>query len=82
MSSVTSVNILEDHSANPPFSGFDGVEKLLEIWFAESSDSETVRDPLGLRGVKREIWEEMLDLVRCKVLSVINGDEVDAYLLR
>lgn len=36
---------------------------------------------VGLRKVKREVWEGMLDLVRCKVLSVIEGEEVDAYLL-
>ncbi|KDN46292.1 S-adenosylmethionine decarboxylase [Tilletiaria anomala UBC 951] len=36
---------------------------------------------LGLKGVPREQWEEMLDIVKCKVLSVIESDEVDAYLL-
>lgn len=36
----------------------------------------------GLRQVERAVWEEMLDVVQCKVLSVIEGEEVDAYLLR
>ena len=36
----------------------------------------------GLRRVPRAVWEEMLDIVKCKVLSVVEGDEVDAYLLR
>ena len=36
----------------------------------------------GLRRVPREVWEEMLDIVKCKVLSVVEGDEIDAYLLR
>ena len=36
----------------------------------------------GLRTVPKEVWEEMLDRVRCKVLSVVEGDELDAYLLR
>ena len=36
----------------------------------------------GLRTVPRAVWEEMLDIVKCKVLSVVEGDEVDAYLLR
>jgi len=35
----------------------------------------------GLRKVPREVWEEMLDIVKCKVLSVVEGDELDAYLL-
>ncbi|ORX36875.1 S-adenosylmethionine decarboxylase [Kockovaella imperatae] len=35
----------------------------------------------GLRIVPRAVWEEMLDIVKCKVLSVVEGDELDAYLL-
>ena len=35
----------------------------------------------GLRKVPREVWEEMLDIVKCKVLSVVQGEELDAYLL-
>lgn len=70
---------------------FEGPEKLLEIWFAPST--EHVRDvdaalnpiPLnkrGLRAVERKVWEDMLDIVKCKVLSVVYGTEMDAYLLR
>ena len=36
----------------------------------------------GLRRVPREVWEEMLAIVQCQVLSVIQGEEIDAYLLR
>ena len=35
----------------------------------------------GLRKVPREVWEEMLDIVKCKVLITVEGDEIDAYLL-
>lgn len=35
----------------------------------------------GLRKVPREVWEEMLDIVKCKVLSMVEGDDLDAYLL-
>ncbi|WVW83675.1 S-adenosylmethionine decarboxylase proenzyme [Kwoniella bestiolae CBS 10118] len=35
----------------------------------------------GLRKVPKEVWEEMLDIVKCKVLSVVEGEEIDAYLL-
>ncbi|EAU91374.1 adenosylmethionine decarboxylase [Coprinopsis cinerea okayama7 len=56
---------------------FEGPEKLLELWF-EPSETEIQG---GLRGVPRESWEEMLDIVRCKVLSVVNGEDHDAYLL-
>jgi hypothetical protein len=36
----------------------------------------------GLRRVDKAVWEEMLEIVKCKVLSVIEGSEMDAYLLR
>ena len=69
-------------------SQFEGAEKLLEIWFAPSPTDVERAAPLtgdgkyGLRRVDRAIWEEMLDIVKCKVLSVIEGTEMDAYLLR
>lgn len=64
---------------------FEGPEKLLEIWFAPSPQLvPNVHEGMrcGLRKVKKEIWEDMLDIVKCKVLSYIEGDENDAYLLR
>lgn len=36
----------------------------------------------GLRLVERALWEEMLSIVKCQVLNVINNECVDAYLLR
>ncbi|CAH7671750.1 S-adenosylmethionine decarboxylase [Phakopsora pachyrhizi] len=35
----------------------------------------------GLRKVQKSVWYEMLDEVKCKVLSVIKSKDVDAYLL-
>ena len=66
---------------------FEGPEKLLEIWFAQGPsyvpDASTAPDgKSGLRAVEREVWEEMLNIVKCKILSVIYGEETDAYLLR
>src|SRR5436190_24102125 len=71
----------------PALAVFEGPEKLLEIWFAPSiadvPDADASRDgKFGLRKVQRKIWEDMLDIVKCKILSVIEGDETDAYLLR
>ncbi len=37
--------------------------------------------PQGLKKVSVDTWKEMLDLVNCKVLSVIESPQVDAYLL-
>ncbi|WFD29888.1 adenosylmethionine decarboxylase [Malassezia sp. CBS 17886] len=35
----------------------------------------------GLRRVPRSAWEAMLELVKCKTLSVVSTADVDAYLL-
>ena len=66
---------------------FEGPEKLLEIWFARSPaevpDAASATDgKCGLRKVSRSAWDDMLNIVKCKVLSVIEGTEMDAYLLR
>ncbi|GAC97282.1 S-adenosylmethionine decarboxylase proenzyme 2 [Pseudozyma hubeiensis SY62] len=73
-----------------PCGPFEGPEKLLELWFAEEpsdvsacrwSDPDARPDHFGLRSVPKAVWETMLDIVKCKVLSVIQGSHVDAYLL-
>ena len=66
---------------------FEGPEKLLEIWFAPSpadvpDASSTITGKHGLRGITRSVWEDMLAIVKCKILSVVEGTETDAYLLR
>ena len=61
---------------------FEGPEKLLEVWFAPSEKALPASgSPLGLKAVSSEAWKDMLDLVNCKVLSVIESPNVDAYLL-
>lgn len=61
---------------------FEGPEKLLEVWFSSSTVSLPLATaPAGLKIVPSDTWNEMLDLVNCKVLSVIESDNVDAYLL-
>lgn len=37
--------------------------------------------PGGLKAVSSEIWKDMLDLVNCQVLSIVESEEVNAYLL-
>ncbi|SCZ98314.1 BZ3500_MvSof-1268-A1-R1_Chr3-2g06290 [Microbotryum saponariae] len=87
------VTILDDSSPGP----FEGPEKLLELWFAPSQDlvpaskahtgqdlrpsRDDATEWTGLRQVARHVWDDMLDEVKCKVLSVIEGEQVDAYLL-
>lgn len=61
---------------------FEGPEKLLEVWFAPAPDAlPPSAMKHGLKAVETETWKEMLDLVNCKVLSVVKSDHVDAYLL-
>lgn len=62
-----------------PQGPFEGPEKLLELWFA---DSQSDVKGGGLKEIDRKIWENMLDIVKCKVLSTIERHNVDAYLLR
>ncbi|KAL0956065.1 hypothetical protein HGRIS_002234 [Hohenbuehelia grisea] len=74
----------DNQHASPPF---EGPEKLLEIWFVPSAadvpDAETPDENgrTGLRKIPRQVWDDMLNIVRCKVLSVVEGAEMDAYLL-
>lgn len=59
-----------------------GPEKLLEVWFAPSpKDLPIGAKENGLKSVSAETWTGMLDLVNCKVLSTIESEHVDAYLL-
>src|SRR5436305_14413509 len=61
---------------------FTGPEKLLEVWFSPSPrELPSSTAPNGLRAVSAETWKEMLDLVNCKVLSIIESEHIDAYLL-
>ncbi|PHH59407.1 hypothetical protein CDD81_3217 [Ophiocordyceps australis] len=61
---------------------FEGPEKLLEVWFASSPGTlPTSAGPEGLKSVDNDTWVSMLDMVHCKILSVIKSDAVDAYLL-
>ena len=63
-------------------SAFEGPEKLLEVWFSSSASTlPSSAQPSGLKAVAADTWKEMLDLVNCKVLSVIESEQLDAYLL-
>lgn len=50
--------------------------------YREPKEGAEQQDWRGLRKVKREVWEDMLKVVKCQVLSVIEGEDIDAYLLR
>ncbi|KAI1120069.1 S-adenosylmethionine decarboxylase [Nemania abortiva] len=61
---------------------FEGPEKLLEVWFAPNPNClPPGAKPNGLKAVPSETWVGMLDMVNCKILSVLEAEHVDAYLL-
>ncbi|OAA34121.1 S-adenosylmethionine decarboxylase proenzyme [Metarhizium rileyi] len=61
---------------------FEGPEKLLEVWFASGPTAlPSSAAPHGLKSVPADTWVGMLDMVNCKILSVLESDDVDAYLL-
>ncbi|PNF23869.1 S-adenosylmethionine decarboxylase proenzyme [Cryptotermes secundus] len=57
---------------------FEGVEKLLEIWFTRTDGNSKQCD---LRNIPRQKLESLLKIVRCEVISFIHNDQVDAYVL-
>jgi S-adenosylmethionine decarboxylase len=58
---------------------FEGAEKLLEIWFM-SSTSDTVKHN-DLRNIPRDLIEEVLSMVNCKVLQYAQSATTDTYVL-
>jgi len=57
---------------------FEGVEKLLEVWFTESSGCSGEAD---LRKIPRECLTAMLAIVQCSIVSITSNSQVDAYVL-
>lgn len=52
------------------------------MWFAPSASAlPSGARPNGLKAVTADTWVSMLDMVNCKILSVLESETVDAYLL-
>ncbi|XP_015126743.1 S-adenosylmethionine decarboxylase proenzyme [Diachasma alloeum] len=66
----------DDNSESVQF--FEGVEKLLEIWFTSTDGQDRKRD---LRDIPRHKWESLLKIVRCEIISFCRNDQIDAYVL-
>lgn len=61
---------------------FEGAEKLLEIWFTTSNPDSGKHSTLNdLRNIPRDIIEEVLNLVNCKVLQYAQSATTDTYVL-
>lgn len=57
---------------------FEGVEKLMEIWFTKSTNDDKSGDA---RTISRQTWAEILKTVKCEILDVIHHNSHTAYLL-
>jgi S-adenosylmethionine decarboxylase len=82
MSPAILENELQSVTGQSSLSGFEGPEKLLEIWFKPPHQLTRSNDGAGLRGIDQASWQNMLNIVKCQILSVIQNDQVDAFLLR
>ncbi|CUS23914.1 LAQU0S12e02872g1_1 [Lachancea quebecensis] len=59
---------------------FEGPEKLLEIWFFKSARCVPDQNRT-LRSIDFNTWVQLLELVKCQVLSMKKTEKMDAFLL-
>ncbi|KAL1464602.1 hypothetical protein WDU94_004232 [Cyamophila willieti] len=58
---------------------FEGVEKLMELWFTSSSPDNS--KDCDLRNIPRHELEGLLQIVNCEIIAFSKNDEIDAYVL-
>ena len=57
---------------------FEGAEKRLSLKFSGNSDH---RASPSLRTISFQTWKHVLNIVKCRILSITRGQHFDAYLL-
>jgi len=57
---------------------FEGVEKLLEVWFSKGNGDF---EDCDLRRIPRDHLERLLRNVKCEIISMSKNGQVDAYVL-
>eukprot|EP00095_Tigriopus_kingsejongensis_P005325 maker-scaffold123_size333416-snap-gene-2.18 protein:Tk05325 transcript:maker-scaffold123_size333416-snap-gene-2.18-mRNA-1 annotation:"s-adenosylmethionine decarboxylase proenzyme-like" len=80
MSSLTSTSSdsgINNHEEDDHF--FEGVEKLLEVWFTNKDG--IVTEDNDLRRIPRKELDEMLGLVKCTIISSTKNGRLDSYVL-
>lgn len=68
--------IYED-AMTDPVQFFEGVEKLLEIWFSCDSNKHSA----DLRKIPRKQLDALMQIVRCEIISFTRNEQIDAYVL-
>merc|ERR1719167_705769 len=58
---------------------FEGVEKLLEVWFTGSRKGDA--EESDLRNIPRSSLVSLLSIVNCSIVSTTTNSKVDAYVL-
>jgi S-adenosylmethionine decarboxylase len=63
-------------ASNIPIGGFEGAEKRLEIDFKFNPNCLN-----GLRNINEEEWQEVLNYVKCTIISSTQNEYFDSYVL-
>lgn len=56
--------------------GFEGAEKKIEIDFCRDPSN-----PEGLRTIPQSMWEEILEIIKCQIISSTKNEHFDSYVL-
>jgi len=74
----TTKDLVENQNGEKATNFFEGVEKLLEVWFTVSGGETGESD---LRKIPRSSLECLLSIVHCSIVSTVSNSQVDAYVL-
>lgn len=66
----------EEPGGEEGFDGFEGPEKRLEVQFKKNNDF-----PKGMRAKNKEEWQDMLNEVKCTIISATSNQYLDSYVL-
>jgi len=73
---MTNTYFKEEALNGVALTGFEGPEKRLELDFRPNPER-----PEGLRGIDKELWQEMLNLAKCTIISHTKNEYFDAFVL-
>lgn len=86
MSTTTSTTNTQNQECNEQFiqqyqfSGFEGPEKKLEIEFEVIKNTKVKSSPT-LRTIEKTVWDKVLLLAKCEIISKTSNKHFDSYVL-